>query len=107
MAYKYTIHFVDLILFFLSFTGKTGSGKTTLFRQLQIIYYGDEYSDDEAGYFQRHVYKEIVHTIQALIYSMKVLNIQFQDDKNLVRKSDDFFVCLFHWVYIEDTCTVL
>ncbi|XP_060556214.1 guanine nucleotide-binding protein subunit alpha-14-like, partial [Ruditapes philippinarum] len=61
---------------------KTGSGKTTLYRQLQIIY-GDEYSDDEAGYFKCHVYKAIVQTIQALIYSMKVLDIQFQDDKNL------------------------
>ncbi|XP_060572137.1 guanine nucleotide-binding protein subunit alpha-14-like [Ruditapes philippinarum] len=78
------------------FFGKTGSGKTTLFRQLQIIY-GDEYSDDEVGYFKRHVYKDIVQTIQALIYSMKVLNIQFQDDENLemakrVHSVDTFYM---------------
>jgi len=94
---SYFWHRFDLIpLFILGFhsshlhIGTGESGKSTFIKQMRIIH-GSGYSDADRKGFTRLVFQNIVNAIQALIRAMQTLEIDYIDDKNIVRKLCGFF----------------
>ncbi|XP_056146290.1 guanine nucleotide-binding protein subunit alpha-14-like [Lampris incognitus] len=62
--------------------GTGESGKSTFIKQMRIIH-GAGYSEADRKGFTKLVFQNIVTAIQALIRAMKVLRIDYIDDKNI------------------------
>ncbi|CAK6983339.1 guanine nucleotide-binding protein G(i) subunit alpha-1-like [Scomber scombrus] len=58
--------------------GDGGSGKSTIQKQMKIIFQGD-YSQEECRQYKVVVYNNTVQSIQAIIEAMRELKIDFED----------------------------
>ncbi|CAF1024445.1 unnamed protein product [Adineta steineri] len=82
-------------LIFLLFDAE-GSGKSTLMKQMRIIY-GTGYSEEDKRSFVKFVYQNIFMAMQSMIHAMDTLKIQYRDKNNEVR----FIFYLFSFVFFE------
>ncbi|CAF1519787.1 unnamed protein product, partial [Adineta steineri] len=92
-------------LIFLLF-GAEGSGKSTLMKQMRIIY-GTGYSEEDKSSFVKFVYQNIFMAMQSMIRAMDTLKIQYRDKNNeqkyapLVRSVDYTTVTILEPQYVE------
>ncbi|CAF0826247.1 unnamed protein product [Adineta steineri] len=92
-------------LIFLLF-GAEGSGKSTLMKQMRIIY-GTGYSEEDRRSFVKFVYQNICMAMQSMIRAMDTLKIQYRDKNNeqkhapLVRSVDYTTVTILEPQYVE------
>lgn len=82
-------HFSSFGLVHLICLGTGESGKSTFIKQMRIIH-GNGYTEADRKGFTRLVFQNIITAIQALIDSMKKLQIEYIDDQNIVRNSTCF-----------------
>ncbi|TNM92297.1 guanine nucleotide-binding protein subunit alpha-11-like [Takifugu flavidus] len=62
--------------------GTGESGKSTFIKQMRIIH-GTGYSEADRRGFTRLVFQNIVTAIQALVYAIKTLRIDYSDEQNI------------------------
>ncbi|CAF0947990.1 unnamed protein product [Adineta steineri] len=87
-------------------SGTEGSGKSTLIKQMRIIY-GTGYSEEDKRSFVKFVYQNIFMAMQSMIRAMDTLEIQYSDKRNeqklaaLVRSVDYKTVTILEPQYVE------
>ncbi|CAF4359468.1 unnamed protein product, partial [Adineta steineri] len=62
-------------------TGAEGSGKSTLIKQMRIIY-GTGYSEEDTRSLVKFVYQNIFMALHSMIRAMDTLEIQYRDKRN-------------------------
>ncbi|CAF0767053.1 unnamed protein product [Adineta steineri] len=86
--------------------GAEGSGKSTLMKQMRIMY-GTGYSEEDKRSFVKFVYQNIFLAMQSMIRAMDTLKIQYRDKRNeqkhaaLVRSVDYETVTILEPQYVE------
>ena len=64
------------------FSGNENSGKSTLIKQMQILYGGFQFSPEEKQYYKKIIYMTILEDLQSLILEVEKQKITYGSIEN-------------------------